>query len=151
MSCNSFSSHLTTSLFSILWTWMGWVLRVMGLMMDGDPHSCTSNVPIEFFWTQQDSFRKTKHSSTTDHEFIRTKISSFPPKWAATLLKSPSRAWRSLTSHTQPSTFQPAALQVAKLFSTSSPDLAHVYTETPNPASSSTIACLQDTAPQTSF
>jgi hypothetical protein len=26
-----------------------------------------------------------------------------------------------------------------------------VYTETPNPASSSTIACLQDTAPQTSF
>jgi hypothetical protein len=74
MSCNSFSSHVTTSLFNILWRLMGWVLRVMGLMVDGNPHSYTSNVPIEFFRTQQDSFRKTKHSSTIDQEFIRTKI-----------------------------------------------------------------------------
>ncbi len=112
---------------------------ILGPLNWDHPHPCACT---------KHCFRKT---TTTDQDFKLTKISSFPPKWAATLLKSSSRAWRSLTSQTEPSTFQPAALQVAKLFSRSSPDLAHVYTETPNPASSSTIARLQDTNPETSF
>ncbi len=46
-------------------------------------------------------------------------------------------------SQTQPSTFQPAAaLQVSKLFWRTLSDFAHVYTEAPNPASSSTTPSL---------
>jgi hypothetical protein len=47
-------------------------------------------------------------------------------------------------SHTQPSTFQPAALQVFKLFWRSVSNFVHVYTEAPNPASSSTTPSLDN-------
>jgi hypothetical protein len=47
-------------------------------------------------------------------------------------------------SHTQPSTFQPAALQVSKLFWRSVSNFVHMYTEAPNPASSSTTPSLDN-------
>ncbi len=47
-------------------------------------------------------------------------------------------------SHTQPSTFQPAAVQVLKLFWRSVSNFVHVYTEAPNPASSSTTPSLDN-------
>ncbi len=73
-----------------------------------------------------------------------TKISSFPRKWASTLQKSSTRSWWLPMSHTQPSTFQPAARQVSKLFWRSVSNFVHVYTEAPNPASSSTTPSLDN-------
>ncbi len=73
-----------------------------------------------------------------------TKISSFPRKWASTLWKSSTRSWRLPMSHTEPSTFQPAALQVSKLFWRSVSNFVQVYTEAPNPASSSTTPSLDN-------
>jgi len=73
-----------------------------------------------------------------------TKISSFPRKWASTLRKSSTRSWWLPMSHTQPSTFQPAALQVSKPFWRSVSNFVQVYTEAPNPASSSTTPSLDN-------